>query len=353
MQIKSRVHADSSLNQDHFDQLPDSLLLLIFNKLADVHSLGRCLAVSKRFNSLVPLVHDLFVKIDRLVPVDGDCDVASLSSPNIFAHLLKLILLTILRPFHHLLSTNGGNKPLSPQASHHSPSQILKNFTQVQNLRIELPAGDVGTEDGVFLKWRAEFGSSLQNCVVLGGTKIEHGSNSVNLQGPVEDDGRLPESFYTDTDGGLKLRVIWTISSLLAASTRHYLLHQIVKEHTTLRSLVSTDADGQGTLTMGLEQLKEFREKPLAPSSSSNRRTQVPASKMKLRYAPYLELPERVGVQGATLLIIKPVGEGTSCDYGSEREMEAFSCGTFDGPFQAAVKALGKRRTYLSEMNGF
>ncbi|KAG6527439.1 F-box protein At5g46170-like [Zingiber officinale] len=349
MQTKSRV-------QDYFDQIPDSLLLLIFNKLADARSLGRCSAVSKRFNSLVPLVHDLFVKIDRVVPVDGDCDFASLSSPkpsNIFAHLLKLILLTILRPFHHLLSTNGRNKPLFPQVSHHSPSRVLKNFTQVHNLRIELPAGDVGKEDGVFLKWRAEFGSTLQNCVVLGGTRIEHEStSSVNLQGSVEEDnGSLPESFYTN--GGLKLRVIWAISSLLAASTRHYLLHQIVKEHTTLRSLVLTDADGQGTLTMGVEQLKEFREKQLAPSASSNR-TQVPATKMKLRYAPYLELRERMGVQGATLIVIKPVGEGTSCGYSSsKREMEALSCGAFDGPFQAAVKALAKRRTYLLEMNGF
>ena len=173
---------------------------------------------------------------------------------------------------------------------------------------------------------------------------------SSNQEQSVEDNGSIPESFYTN--GGLKLRVVWTISSLIAASTRHYLLRQIIKDHPTLRSLVLTDADGQGTLSMGMEQLKEFREKPLAASASSCR-TQVPASNMKLRYAPYLELPEGMGMQGATLVAIKPAGEGSSCSTSSRKEAEAFVSGAFDGPFKAAAKALVKRRTYLLEMNGF
>ncbi|EHA8588583.1 F-box protein [Cocos nucifera] len=354
MQSKTRIHADPSLNEDHFDRIPDSLVLLIFNKLADVRSLGRCSAVSKRFNSLVPLVHDVYVKIDRVVTVDGDPDEAlNLCSPkprNLLSHLLKLMFLTVLKPFHHLQNTNGGNKPLLPQLSHHSPAQVLKNFTHIRSLRIELPAGDVGTEDGVLLKWRAEFGSTLQNCVILGGTRMDRKPASSNQEQSVEDNGSIPESFYTN--GGLKLRVVWTISSLIAASTRHYLLRQIIKDHPTLRSLVLTDADGQGTLSMGIEQLKEFREKPLAASASSCR-TQVPASNMKLRYAPYLELPEGMGMQGATLVAIKPAGEGSSCNTSSRKEAEAFVSGAFDGPFKAAAKALVKRRTYLLEMNGF
>ncbi|XP_008777014.1 F-box protein At4g18380-like [Phoenix dactylifera] len=354
MQSNTRIHSDPYLSEDHFDQIPDSLVLLIFNKLADVRSLGRCSAVSKRFNSLVPLVHDVYVRIDRVVTVDGDPnDPLNLSSPkprNLLSQLLKLMLFTILKPFHHLQNPNGGNKSFLPQLSHHSPAQVLKNFTDIRNLRIELPAGDVGTEDGVLLKWKAEFGSTLQNCVILGGTRMDRKPASSNQEQSAEDNGSIPESFYTN--GGLKLRVVWTISSLIAASTRHYLLCQIIKDHPTLRSLVLTDADGQGTLTMGLEQLREFREKPLAASASSSR-TQVPASNMKLRYAPYLELPEGMGMQGATLVAIKPAGEGSSGSNSSRKEAEAFVSGAFDGPFKVAVKALLKRRTYLLEMNGF
>ena len=34
---------------DHFDRIPDSLLLLVFNKIGDVKVLGRCCVVSRRF----------------------------------------------------------------------------------------------------------------------------------------------------------------------------------------------------------------------------------------------------------------------------------------------------------------
>lgn len=345
MQTKVRIHADPSPLPDEFDQIPDSLVLVILNKIADVRSLGRCAVVSKRFNSLVPLVHDVFVKIDRVVSVDGDGDEnpdsTSQKPRNLFSHLFKLMFFTLMKPFNHLHNGNSGNKPLLP----HSAEQVLKNFHHIHNLRIELPAGDVDTEDGVLLKWNAEFGSTLQNCVVLGGTQVD--KKPVSHQETLEDNGSIPESFYTN--GGLKLRVVWTISSLIAASSRHYLLQPIIKDHPTLKSLVLTDADGQGTLSMSGEQLREFREKPLAASASSSR-TQVPALNMKLRYAPYLELAEGMRMQGATVVAIKPSGDGCG---GSRKEAEAFVSGAFDGPFKAAVKALVKRRTYLLEMNGF
>ncbi|RZC79070.1 hypothetical protein C5167_003838 [Papaver somniferum] len=347
-QSKIRIH-DADICADQFDKIPDSVLLIILNKIADIRTLGRCAAVSKRLNSLVPLVEDVYVKIDKVVSIDGDSDetLYSQKPPSLFTNFLKLFF-TLLKPFHHLNNGNDGNKFFFPQVSRHTshtPDQVLKNFHHIHNLRIELPSGDVGTEDGVVLKWKAEFGSTLQSCVVFGGTQIERKPGTD--QRPFEDNGSIPESFYTN--GGLKLRVVWTISSLIAASTRHYLLQPIIKDHPTLKTVVLTDADGQGTLSMGGQQLREFRENPLIASASS-RRTQVPASNMRLRYAPFLELPEGMGMQGATLVAIKPSGEGSGK---SKKEVDSFICGAFDGPFKAAVKALVKRRTYLLEMNGF
>lgn len=353
MHPKVRIHADPVLEFDQFDCLPDSLVLLILNKLEDVRSLGRCSAVSKRFNELVPLVHDVYVKIDRVVTVDGDSDDAlNLSSPkprNIFSQFFKLMLFTIIKPFHNMRNPNDTGRPLFPQLAQHSPVQVLRNFAHVRNLRVELPSGDVGTE-GVLLKWRAEYGSTLQNCVILGGTLVNRRPIGAEREPSSEDNGSMPESFYTN--GGLKLRVVWTISSLIAASTRHYLLRSIIKDHPTLRSLVLADADGQGTLCMGMEQLKEFRENQLSASACSNR-TQVPACNMKLKYAPYLELPGGLALQGATLVVIKPSTDGSGGGHSSRKETEAFVSGAFDGPFRFAVKALMKRRTYLLEMNGF
>lgn len=358
MPSKVQIHAvDHIPFPDQFDRLPDSLVLLILNKVSDVRSLGRCCAVSKRFNALVPYVQDIYLKIDRVVAGDGDGDEGlspSAGKPsNFFCSFLKYVIFAILRPLHHLRSAACGYKPLLPQFSHHSPARVLKNFGHVRNLRIELPAGDVGTEDGVLLKWRAEFGSTLQNCVILGGTRMDRRASESPAP---EDNGSIPEAFYTD--GGLKLRVVWTISSLIAASTRHYLLRQIIKDHPTLRSLILTDADGQGTLCMGQEQLKEFREKPLAASASSNR-TQVPASLLKLRYASQLLLPDGISMQGATLVAIRPSLEGgaaaasAAAASAGRKEAESFVSGAFEEPFGAAVKALFKRRIYLLEMNSF
>jgi hypothetical protein len=109
---------------------------------------------------------------------------------------------------------------------------VLKNFSSIRNLRMELPVSDVGTDDGVLLKWKAVFGSTLQTCVILGGTKLDHAHAGPHPPPPPttapdhdaslsqQGDGSIPESFYTN--GGLKLRVVWTISSLIAAATRRY-----------------------------------------------------------------------------------------------------------------------------------
>ncbi|RRT73204.1 hypothetical protein B296_00033660 [Ensete ventricosum] len=353
MKSISQIRAGRSRFPDQFDRVPDPLILIIFNKLADARSLGRCAAVSRRFRSLVPLVDDVYVKIDRVVTVDGDsCRSLTLSFPRprkCFSHFLKLMLFAILRPIRNLHNPHCVGKRFLPQVSHRSPAQVLKNFRHVRRLRIELPAGDVRTEDGALLRWRAEFGSTLESCVILGGTRTERLPPSSGRAGQAQDDGSMPESFYTN--GGLKLRVVWAIGTLIAASTRHYLLQEIIEDHPTLESLVLTDADGQGTLSMGLEQLKEFREKPLVASASSTR-THLPASNMKLRYAPYLELPEGMAMQGATLVAISPATDDTDGN-SSREECDPFIRGAFEGPLGAAVKSLVERRIYLMEINGF
>ncbi|KAJ1297374.1 hypothetical protein BS78_01G370700 [Paspalum vaginatum] len=370
MQSKHRVFAEDLLlaaeGEDHFDRVPDSLVLLIFNKLADARALGRCSAVSRRFNALVPLVDDACLRIDRVIPA-GDAAAGDAAGPlagaprprAVLSHLLKSVLLAVLKPFAHCdakQSAHGGGK----HAQHHSPAQVLKNFSSIRNLRMELPVSDVGTDEGVVLKWKAVFGSTLQSCVILGGTKVDRAGAGGPGAGPhphpaadpdaaADDSGAIPESFYTN--GGLKLRVVWTISSLIAAATRHYLLREIVKEHPTLEHVALTDAHAQGTLSMGRDQIKEFRDRPLAAAAAANR-TQVPACNMKLRYAPLLELSDGTRIHGATLVVIKPVGDAAGIGCG-RKELDDFVAGAFDGPFREAVAALSKRRTYLLEMNGF
>ncbi|GLJ52186.1 hypothetical protein SUGI_1110120 [Cryptomeria japonica] len=355
----SSSHVSST---DHLDRLPDSLLLVIFNKIADVKALGRCCAVSRRFHSLVPQAENVVVKVDCVI--SGEESNLSGRGRGLFSHIVRLMIGSIVKPLQALQHLIGPRKAMLGQVSPRSPGEILKNFKEIQHLRIELPAGELGLEEGVLLKWKAEFGSSLESCVILGATSKglrkysspnpNHSPDSSAAASDDEseerdDNGSIPESFYTN--GGLKLRVVWTISSLIAASARHFLLQQIICDHPTLHSLILTDADGQGTLCLGREQLKNFRLKPLAASASSNR-TQIPALNMKLRYARNLALPG-VEMNGATLVTIRPTGDSTS----TSKESEGFIATAFDeeaeAPYRAAVGALLKRRTYLLEMNSF
>ncbi|KAI3667379.1 hypothetical protein L6452_42435 [Arctium lappa] len=45
--------------------------------------------------------------------------------------------------------------------THHSITQVLKNFNKIRFLKIEISSGDLGIEDDVLLTWRDDFGSTL------------------------------------------------------------------------------------------------------------------------------------------------------------------------------------------------
>ncbi|KAJ8545313.1 hypothetical protein K7X08_017896 [Anisodus acutangulus] len=344
---------------DHFDRLPDPILLLIFNKIGDVKALGCCSVVSRRFHSLVPEVDNVVVRVDCVIS-DDDSSSSSSGSSNKSRHpissLFRLVLSGLLKPFQSItqfisISPRRGSSSSAVvdgddfdknSVTHHSPTQVLKNFNEIKLLRIELPSGELGIDEGVLLKWRADFGSTLDNCIILGASSViqpvtssDRCSNLPNMDGNGENDnGSIPDSFYTN--GGLKLRVVWTISSLIAASARHYLLQPITAEHATLDSLVLTDADGQGVLCMNTEQLEELRVKPLSASSAS-KRTLVPALNMRLWYAAYLELPDGTVLKGATLVAIRPSEQPKKEVVGSDGNWIADA---FEEPYGTAARML-------------
>ncbi|KAL6546363.1 hypothetical protein OROMI_022084 [Orobanche minor] len=370
---------------DHFDHLPDSVILLIFNNIGDVKALGRCCVVSRRFHSLVPQVDNVMVRVDCVISHEDSSGTSSSSagsdkSRHRISSLFRILFSGLIKPLQslsQLITPSPRRLPFSENfdcateqniVTHHSPTQVLKNFNEIKLLRIELPSGELGIDDAVLLKWKANFGSTLDSCVILGASSVVQNMNfdgnglsncnsndsnnnnnntNSNNSGVENDNGSMPESFYIN--GGLKLRVVWTISSLIAASARHYLLQPIIAEHKTLESLVLTDADGQGVLSMNKEQLEELRVKPLSASSAS-KRTLVPALNMRLWYAPYLELPSGVVLKGATLVAIRPSEQPKKEVVGSEGNWVASA---FEEPFGTAARMLVKRRTYCLEMNSF
>lgn len=315
---------------DHFDQLPDALILLIFNSVSDVKTLIRCRSVSKRFNSLVTQTESLSLRVDRVISPDSDSD-------SLFVTFLKVFLKSLQD-----LLTNTTSKPRTrPQQTQNSPAEILSQFLRIKNLQIELPGGDLNLDKGVTVKWRAEFGKSLTSCVIIG---FKSGSTAT------EED--------VDIAGGLKMRVMWTISSLIAASARHFMLKEIVGDHHEMESLLLVDRDGEGTVVMDKEGMRECRLEAAQVSeeegwgrirSRTRTRTMVPTVRMRMRHVPRLMLAGGIWVEGATLVVVRANAGGKDDVEDAELALGAFG----DGSSREAVLEMLKSRSYMLEMNSF
>ncbi|XP_059460889.1 F-box protein AUF1 [Corylus avellana] len=354
---------------DGFDPIPDSLVLLIFNFVSDVKTLIRCRVVSKRFNSLVSQADSLLLKVDRVItPESSDAD--SLSFPLTFIR-------SILKNLHKLVS----HKP-HPTRTHRSllnlPAQILRGFQGIRDLEIELPSGDLKLEKNAAVKWRAEFGKNLRSCVIFGFRELRSSQ-------PSQISADFGEVGFA---GGLKLRVVWTISALVAASARHHLLREVVKEQKQLERLVLRDKDGEGTVVMDKDGLREFREDPAQLQVSDDLsvvsggeggqgqgmwerklggRTPVPSVRLRMRHVLKLEVEGGAWMGGATLVIVKPTSSNWRDD-GAQPQQQALEGDVEDeeekdaelaleafggGVYGEAVRALVKTRGYLLEMNSF
>ncbi|KAJ4840330.1 hypothetical protein Tsubulata_023744 [Turnera subulata] len=333
--MKIMVHheeEEEGEEMDGFDRLPDSLILQIFNSVSDIKTLIRCRSVSRRFNSLVPQAESLLLRVDCVISPESDSD-----------SLLFSLLKSFLKSFQDLFKLDPKPAPDRPKhpSNSQSPARILSRFDRIRHLRIELPAGDLNLDNGAVIKWRAEFGRSLKSCVIL----------AFRRPGAAEAES-------ADFTGGLKTRVVWTISALIAASARHYLLNDVVRDHVEMERLVLGDREGEGTVVMEREGLRECREQQARGRGEweveeVSRRTVVPSVRMRMRHERRVELRGGEWVEGATLVVVRPCGKDGGGS-GGEAEDGELALGAFgDGVYGEAVRVLLKSKSYLLEMNSF
>ncbi|KAJ0020036.1 hypothetical protein Pint_30901 [Pistacia integerrima] len=340
------------VQQDHFDRLPDALLLLIFNKLLDVKALSRCLSVCKRFSSLIPQTNALFVSIPPRIPVSKPGYGLCLASLRIFFNRV------FTKPFKHCRRIVASKSPSSKSSNvHHSFINVLKKFEDVKFIHIQFPFYGSGIDlvgGDCLVKWKAEFGGQLKSCIILGAT-----SYFLAKVKELQEQEQEEERFLTDDE--LRVRIIWTISCLIAASARHHFLKKILLDHPNLESVVISDEQKQGKLCMGREELVEMRGcmEPFAASKPLLiERTKVSDLSIKLSYAPELELPvSGYRMRGATLVVIRPVdgdlmrkglsdgellGSGFDGDHGEEKVFA-----------EAVGEMMKMKKSYVMTMNSF
>ncbi|KAL2547435.1 Protein transport protein SEC16B-like protein [Forsythia ovata] len=94
---------------------------------------------------------------------------------GLFKPLQSLTQLITSSPRRHSLSSNSKDLNFDSDhnnVTHHSPTQVLRNFNEIKLLRIELSSGELGIDEGFLFKWKADFGSTLDNCVILGASSM-------------------------------------------------------------------------------------------------------------------------------------------------------------------------------------
>ncbi|CAN1181622.1 F-box protein AUF1 [Linum perenne] len=317
------------VDDDCFDLLPDPIVLIIFNRISDVKTLILCRSVSKRFNSLVPQAEWLCLRVDRVISsTSSDDDDNADDAP--FFNFFNSIVDSIQNLFNL-----GGQDDGDGFQSFCSPAMILSGFDRIRRLEIELPGGDLELEKGVVVNWRAEFGKTMRNCVIMG---FRSGGSPATIL-----------ASGADMTQGLKTAVVWTVTALMAATARHELAGDVVRgEENQMERLVLKDAEGEGTLVMEKEGLAEFGR-----GGGRRRRTvEVPAVKMRMRYEGEMEMKSGVWVKSAMLVVVRPWSTEVDDDVeeeDAELAMAAFGCGAY----KDVVGALLKRRSFSLEMNSF
>lgn len=324
-------------HDDGFDSLPDVLIILIFNSVSDVKTLIRCRAVSKRFNSLVPLSDSLSLKVDCVISSESDSDSDSDHNSSFFGFFKSVV-----KSFFDLIS------PILHQSeSQNSPAQILRQFPRIHRLDIEFPIRDLKVERVGGVKWRAEFGNALRTCVILIFNAIRD-----------SDDGDLDDSDF-DFIGGLKSKVFLTIGTLITASARHYVSTEVVAEHLEMENLVLRDRGGEGVVVMEKDGLEEVRKSRVRDGGDGGgeasqwrrTRTRVPSTTVRIRHRPRVELRRGMWMEDATLVVVRPTGDA---DVVKEDEDVALSAFGGENVYRDAVEALLKNgRRYQLEMNSF
>lgn len=174
--------------------------------------------------------------------------------------------------------------------------------------------------------------------------------------------GSNQESSRVMADDELKLRIVWTISCLIAASARHYLMQETVKGLKMIENVLVSDESDQGRLCMNKEQIEEIRASKGKGDEMVENRSRVPALRMKMWYLDRLELPGSSKVmEGATLVVIRPAAGGGAEEVKkgsrSDADMVADAFGGEEGEGNligdAVRKLMVAKKCYVLEMNSF
>lgn len=235
---KQKIKKESG-DVNHFDRLPDELLLSVMNRMADdLKSLCRCSLVSKRFASTI-------FSIQALSPTIP-CHLRYYQMPSkevsaVFQQILDY-------PTDHLTTIIRSSSIEVPKVF-----LFLQKFNELKSIHLQI-AFPVSSSS--FLKWKAKFRTSGGPIIdrfvsVLAYSVSKKIENGLNQEEEEEEFSPELKSCYIHKGSLYPLR---------CCRERLIVLCLLVKLQHSLQSVTVTDSGEQGILALMDEKLVEFRK---------------------------------------------------------------------------------------------
>ncbi|KAG5517451.1 hypothetical protein RHGRI_038007 [Rhododendron griersonianum] len=268
--------------ENQFQRLSDDVVLNIFNKVSDVKWLFRCLVVSKRFSSLIPLVQTLSFTTNAwgwdYLSFPRHVSDKALVKGSLGEFPKLLIMNSLLETFLYL------RKPhlLPSLPLNASGLVLLAKSMLVRSLNLDIVSDFNAHNDSLF-EWGAKLTSKLDSVTFLCAASFS------KMMKSEEDDEEEIENEITHEE--LICRVNLAINCLREAALRLGILSHFIAEIPSLHSITITDSNNKGMkLCLGGDKLVECmnafaleRAFPLTESWTGKI--------MRVGYVPVLRLP--------------------------------------------------------------
>ncbi|KAA8544567.1 hypothetical protein F0562_022574 [Nyssa sinensis] len=255
----------SEVEESNLNGLPDELLFLIFHKVLDLKCLFCCSLVSKRFASIVPLIHSVSVTIPHRKS-NSDHLRNSWPHQNLSKKLLDFLKYDVIaKPLHYFFSRIIALAPRQPllvepiydEIKFRTACEFLKKFKELQSLQIEIPFSRRSEGDSL-IKWSAEISGELEIFAILLSKSCRKMTAEENYEEEDEYDDDEVESVCPLNDVMMS-RLDTAVQCLTDAWWRRHLLklQHVFDDHGLLSDVVVTDTNKWGKIFMRGEQLIE------------------------------------------------------------------------------------------------
>ncbi|XP_074577483.1 F-box protein At5g46170-like [Curcuma longa] len=300
-----RRRKEEAASIDHFDRLPDSLVLEILNCIGGAKVLGRCCVVSRRFHALVPLVHNI------IFPTGFTFADATVYALNCFLGC-------------HYTSDIVSRWP--------QLNSFLDKLEEHNGVHITFPDCEYYISDRVIYKWKVELRPSLSRVVVFAAT------SPLPSRDPIRsfDSSNLTEYLQAANGNYRRQRKLLIGTPLADAWNWCSSLQPVMTEYQKLQTVIVTDADGQRVLIVDREWVLEAVPKSL--------RAWLWPKKTRVWCAEKLELPCGTAYRDATLMVSITNADVPTAELPEDHD---WICDGFGGPYKEAMRMMLQRESEL------